>query len=38
MLPKNRLRDVRLKRLLIFPDEKHPYAANIIKRHDESVE
>jgi large subunit ribosomal protein L13 len=37
MLPKNRLRDVRLKRLLIFPDEKHPYAANIVKRYDEHV-
>ncbi|KAI9591668.1 50S ribosomal protein L13 [Syncephalis fuscata] len=37
MLPKNRLRDVRLKRLLIFPDETHPYAANIIQRYDEAV-
>ncbi|RKP06948.1 50S ribosomal protein L13 [Thamnocephalis sphaerospora] len=37
MLPKNRLRDVRLKRLLIFPDEKHPYAANIVKRYNEKV-
>ncbi|CAG8616601.1 15175_t:CDS:2, partial [Acaulospora colombiana] len=31
MLPKNRLREVRLERLKIFPDENHPYDANIIK-------
>ena len=31
MLPKNRLRDVRLNRLHIFPEEKHPYENNIIK-------
>ncbi|CEH13790.1 50s ribosomal protein l13 [Ceraceosorus bombacis] len=34
MLPKNRLRDRRLERLKIFPDEEHPYEANIIKRYD----
>lgn len=34
MLPKNRLRDVRLGRLLIFPEESHPYDGNIIKRYD----
>src|SRR5690349_21597911 len=34
MLPKNRLRDVRLERLRIFPDENHPYEANIIKNYD----
>lgn len=25
MLPKNKLRDKRLARLFVFPDEKHPY-------------
>ncbi|PWN95810.1 60S ribosomal protein L23 [Tilletiopsis washingtonensis] len=34
MLPKNKLRDRRLERLKIFPDEAHPYAANIVKRYD----
>ncbi|PWN90166.1 putative MRPL23-mitochondrial ribosomal protein, large subunit [Acaromyces ingoldii] len=34
MLPKNKLRDRRLERLLIFPDEKHPYEQNIIKRYN----
>lgn len=33
MLPKNRLRDVRLDRLHIFEGAEHPYEANIIKRH-----
>ncbi|KAI8146726.1 50S ribosomal protein L13 [Fennellomyces sp. T-0311] len=33
MLPKNRLRDVRLERLYIFDGEDHPYKENIIKRH-----
>ncbi|CAO3615651.1 unnamed protein product [Cunninghamella blakesleeana] len=33
MLPKNRLRDDRLKRLLIFEGAEHPYEANIIKQH-----
>ncbi|KAI9290962.1 50S ribosomal protein L13 [Neoconidiobolus thromboides FSU 785] len=36
MLPKNRLRDYRIGRLLIFPDEDHPYKDNIIKRYDEA--
>ncbi|RUP50407.1 hypothetical protein BC936DRAFT_139291 [Jimgerdemannia flammicorona] len=38
MLPKNRLREPRLDRLLIFADDKHPYADNIIKRYDEEPE
>lgn len=25
MLPKNKLRDERMKRFFVFPDEKHPY-------------
>ncbi|KAI7864367.1 50S ribosomal protein L13 [Spinellus fusiger] len=33
MLPKNRLREVRMKRLLIFEGAEHPYEANIIKQH-----
>ncbi|ORE02401.1 50S ribosomal protein L13 [Rhizopus microsporus var. microsporus] len=33
MLPKNRLRQVRLDRLKIFEGSEHPYAANIIKQH-----
>lgn len=33
MLPKNRLRNVRLDRLYIFEGEDHPYKENIIKRH-----
>ncbi|KAI8379626.1 50S ribosomal protein L13 [Radiomyces spectabilis] len=33
MLPKNRLRDVRLNRLMIFEGSEHPYEANIIKQH-----
>ncbi|KAI8063149.1 50S ribosomal protein L13 [Gongronella butleri] len=33
MLPKNRLRDVRLERLLIFDDAEHPYDANIFKQY-----
>ncbi|CAO3578858.1 unnamed protein product [Absidia cylindrospora] len=33
MLPKNRLRDVRLNRLMIFDGAEHPYEANIIKQH-----
>ncbi|KAI9299364.1 50S ribosomal protein L13 [Cunninghamella echinulata] len=33
MLPKNRLRDDRLNRLLIFEGSEHPYEANIIKQH-----
>ena len=35
MLPKNRLRDDRLNRLLIFPEQDHPYAQNILKAHRE---
>lgn len=31
MLPKNKLRDRRLERLHIFPDESHPYEANLFK-------
>ncbi len=31
MLPKNKLRDKRLARLYIFPDEQHPYADKIKK-------
>lgn len=31
MLPKNKLRDRRLERLLIFPDEKHPYEQKCVK-------
>jgi large subunit ribosomal protein L13 len=33
MLPKNRLRQVRLDRLKIFEGSEHPYEANIIKQH-----
>jgi hypothetical protein len=35
MLPKNKLRTRRVGRLLIFPDDKHPYAANITKFHED---
>lgn len=31
MLPKNKLRDRRLARLFIFPDENHPYAKEVKK-------
>ncbi|KNZ56590.1 ribosomal protein L13 [Puccinia sorghi] len=31
MLPKNKLRDRRLERLHIFPDDQHPYHANLFK-------
>ncbi|KAJ1730063.1 54S ribosomal protein L23, mitochondrial [Coemansia biformis] len=37
MLPKNRLRKVRLERLLVFPDGEHPYTENIIKRYDTKI-
>ncbi|KAJ1667298.1 54S ribosomal protein L23, mitochondrial [Coemansia sp. RSA 1646] len=37
MLPKNRLRKVRLARLLVFPDAEHPYAGNIMKRNDTKI-
>ncbi|PKI83629.1 54S ribosomal protein L23, mitochondrial [Malassezia vespertilionis] len=33
MLPKNKLRDRRLERLKIFPDDTNPYEANIVKRY-----
>jgi len=33
MLPKNKLRDRRLERLKIYPNDVHPYEANIIKRY-----
>ncbi|ORX50151.1 50S ribosomal protein L13 [Hesseltinella vesiculosa] len=33
MLPKNRLRDVRLERLLIFEGADHPYESNIFKQY-----
>ncbi|KAJ2726571.1 54S ribosomal protein L23, mitochondrial [Coemansia sp. Benny D115] len=37
MLPKNKLRKVRLERLMIFPDAEHPYIENIIKRYDTKI-
>ncbi|KAJ9069471.1 54S ribosomal protein L23, mitochondrial, variant 2 [Entomophthora muscae] len=37
MLPKNRLRDYRLGRLLVYPDAEHPHENNIIKRFDEAL-
>ncbi|KAK4516194.1 uncharacterized protein ATC70_011163 [Mucor velutinosus] len=33
MLPKNKLRQVRMDRLKIFEGSEHPYEANIIKQH-----
>jgi large subunit ribosomal protein L13 len=33
MLPKNRLRQVRMDRLKIFEGAEHPYDANIIKQY-----
>ena len=32
MLPKNKLRDVMVKRLKVFSDEKHPFEKNITKK------
>ena len=32
MLPKNKLRDVMMKRLKVFTDEKHPFGKNITKK------
>jgi len=32
MLPKNNLREDRLSRLKVFPDENHPYVANITEK------
>ncbi|MCL5114015.1 MAG: uL13 family ribosomal protein, partial [Patescibacteria group bacterium] len=29
MLPQNKLRDIMLKRLYVFPDENHPYGDKI---------
>ncbi|KAJ1842993.1 54S ribosomal protein L23, mitochondrial [Coemansia sp. RSA 2703] len=37
MLPKNKLRKVRLERLMIFPEGEHPYVGNIIKRYDTKI-
>ncbi|OLY80991.1 54S ribosomal protein L23, mitochondrial [Smittium mucronatum] len=37
MLPKNRLRDVRIGRLLVFPEGEHPYEQNIMKIYDLKV-
>ncbi|KAJ1989256.1 54S ribosomal protein L23, mitochondrial [Coemansia spiralis] len=37
MLPKNRLRKVRLGRLMVYPDGEHPYDGNIIKRYDTKI-
>ncbi|KAJ2380549.1 54S ribosomal protein L23, mitochondrial, partial [Coemansia sp. RSA 2611] len=37
MLPKNRLRKVRLGRLMVYPDAEHPYMENIIKRYDTKI-
>ncbi|PVU92603.1 hypothetical protein BB559_003652 [Furculomyces boomerangus] len=37
MLPKNKLRDVRMKRLFVFPEDEHPYKANIFKTYDGSI-
>merc|ERR1712093_372993 len=34
MLPKNKLRERRLERLRVFPDDVHPYEQNILKRYD----
>lgn len=31
MLPKNKLRDPRLARLFVFPDDKHPYQDKVAK-------
>ena len=35
MLPKNRLRQVRLERLKTFESTTHPYSKNIMRRFDE---
>ncbi|CAJ0763287.1 19494_t:CDS:2, partial [Entrophospora sp. SA101] len=37
MLPKNRLRDIRLSRLKVFPESKHSYEKTIIKRYDQET-
>ncbi|KAH9818599.1 ribosomal protein L13 domain-containing protein [Melampsora americana] len=36
MLPKNKSRDRRLERLLIYPDESHPYQSNLFKDYTQS--
>ena len=33
MLPKNRLRNVRMERLKLFAGDSHPYEANITKNY-----
>jgi large subunit ribosomal protein L13 len=33
MLPKNKLRQVRMDRLKIFEGSEHPYESNIIKQY-----
>ena len=33
-LPKNKLRDRRLERLRVYPEDEHPHAQNILKRYD----
>ena len=38
MLPKNNLRKLFMKRLLVYPDEHHPHAANIVKFYDVEYE
>lgn len=38
MLPKNNLRKLHMKRLLVFPDEDHPYGLNILKHYDKEYE
>jgi large subunit ribosomal protein L13 len=38
MLPKNKLRDRRMERLLIFPEGEHPYEENIVRFYKEGEE
>jgi hypothetical protein len=35
MLPKDKLRAQRIRRLLVFPDERHPYEQNLIKYYED---
>lgn len=37
MLPKNRLRKIRLERLHIFRDDNHPHEVNFVKRYDQEI-
>ncbi|CAB4486459.1 ribosomal protein L13 [Rhizophagus irregularis] len=37
MLPKNKLRENRLSRLYVFPDEENPYEQNITKIYDKPL-